>query len=199
MSCCGGNQSSMIDSIHIPTWTEKETLVYLAQLARGASVAIECGTYLGKSAKVMLMANPKLTLYCIDTFACKGEPMMIDYLKSIGETNLNKTTFEICWEHTLAKEIKEERCILILGDSKNGANLLNKIRGENFSDLVFIDDGHESWQVKQDIECLLPLMKRGGIMVGHDYDGDNDVAQGVHQSGIAFDVPVPRLWRHFKR
>jgi hypothetical protein len=66
-------------------------------------------------------------------------------------------------------------------------------------DFVFVDDGHETWQVKQDIEYMLPLIRRGGILCGHDFDTPhNDVAMGVIQSGISFDIAVPRVWRHIK-
>lgn len=45
----------------------------------------------------------------------------------------------------------------------------------------------------------MPFLKSGGEMCGHDFDvPHNDVAKGVIASGIAYDVPIPRMWRHTK-
>lgn len=182
---------------NIPTWTEALTLAYLAELASRSTTIIECGTYLGASAKAMLLANPRLKLYCIDTFACQGEAMMLAYLKSQGATKgiEQMTTYDICRHYTLRDEFNAGRCTLISGDSRAGSQNLAQFVPNGTIDAVWIDDGHAEEDVLRDIVCLMPFLKPGGEMVGHDYDGDNDVARGVQMSGIKFDVPVPRMWR----
>lgn len=193
----------VLDRVNIPTWTETLTLAYLAELASKSENIIEAGTYLGASAKVMLLANPKLKLYCIDTFTCVGEPMMQDYLKSVGE-NRHLLTGQICRQYTLKQECDEGRCTLILGDSSDGArhlrgNDLSKPNHGEWADAIFVDDGHAEEDVLRDIRCLMPFLKSGGQMCGHDFDvPHNDVAKGVIASGIAYDVPIPRMWRHVR-
>jgi predicted O-methyltransferase YrrM len=55
---------------------------------------------------------------------------------------------------------------LFLGSSKNVLPFLQ----EREFDLIFIDGGHEYKEVISDITMCLPLIKRGGIMCGHDFD-----------------------------
>lgn len=175
----------------IRTWTEPATLEYLAKLAQRSSFILECGTYTGASAKAMLDANPKLHLTCIDTFECRNESMMSDYPAGM-------TTKEICEQITLKKEIEEGRCKLIVGDSKSAVSKLNAMFEAMF-DAIWVDDGHLTEDVLRDIHCLMPFLRDGGEMCGHDFDVPyNDVALGVIQSGIKFDVPIPRVWRHIK-
>lgn len=177
----------VLDRLNIATWTEVLTLCYLAELAHSSCSIIECGTYTGASAKVMLIANPTLNVTCIDTFECKNEPMMDAYPK-------NMTTKEICEQITLRKEIEEGRCRLIVGNSEQGSHQLSGLH-----DAIWIDDGHSEDDLRRDIRCLMPLLKSGGEMVGHDFDvPHNDVARGVISTGIHFDVPIPRMWRHVK-
>lgn len=162
------------DQIPIPTWTEPHCLNFLAKAARHAMFAVELGTYFGASARVMLQANPKLHLWCVDKFEVFGSRQVTEIF--------------------LGQWISEGRCELIVGDSKK-ANEMLLPRMRSGIDLCFVDDGHEDFQVLSDIWQMLPLISPSGLLCGHDYDGDNDVARGVHKSGIKFDLPVPRMWR----
>lgn len=158
-----------------PTWTEPHCLAYLAEQASKSEYALELGTYIGASALVMLRANPKLHLWTCDHFgAFWGNEAMA--------------------RHYLSKEIAEHRCEIIVGDSKRAAEMLSHMKQR--IDLCFCDDGHEAYQVLADITNCMPLISPNGVFCGHDYDQTNDVAQGVHRSGIKFDIPVPRLWSH---
>lgn len=157
----------------VPTWTEPHCLAYLAELASKCSFMVEYGTYVGASALVMLRANPTLHLWTVDHFqAFFGNKQVA--------------------EHFLAKEIAEHRCELIVGDSERAAEMLSHMRGK--IDGCFCDDGHEDWQVLSDIKNTMPLLRKFGVMAGHDFDETNDVAIGVKKSGYHYDVPVPRLW-----
>lgn len=164
-------------SDHIFTWTETEALAYLAELASTASLVVESGCYLGRSAKVMLDANPKLHMWTVDKFMVAGT------------------------EHTtrffLAEEIKQGRCEIIVGDSQRALEMLQHVAGK--IDLAWVDDGHAEEDLLRDIRCLSPLMRPGGIMVGHDFEvPHNDVARGVIQSGVPYTNPLPRVWQYIR-
>lgn len=163
----------------IPSWTEPATLAYCAEVASRSTVMVEVGSYVGVSAKVMLRANPNLHLWCIDIF----------------------TAFEfneqIC-AYFLKEEIAAHRCELIKGDSIRGSEMVQHTKGH--LDAVWVDDGHLKTDVMRDIGCFLPLVRSGGEIFGHDWEGTNDVAQGV-LSMIPRDrltFPVPRVWSHVK-
>lgn len=159
-------------SRHIFTWTEPHNLAFLAEHASKASCAVELGSYMGRTARVMLDAGCQ-HLWTVDNFQVPG-------------------TLECC-QFFLQHYIRTGQCEIIKGDSGTAAAMLNHMRGK--IDFVFVDDGHETHQVLADIRYMLPLLKSGAILCGHDFDvPHNDVAQGVIQSGIPFTVPVPRLW-----
>jgi hypothetical protein len=71
-------------------------------------------------------------------------------------------------------------------------------------DFVWVDDGHATEDVKRDIRCFWPLVRKGGEMFGHDFDSPpNDVALGVidaarTQPGFVHTLPVPRVWSAIK-
>jgi len=158
------------------TWTETQTLEYLASLARKSDIIVESGTYMGASAFAMMSAaKPTAHMWCIDKFPVAGTEFV---------TRRNLTWW-----------IERGQLEIITGDSERGAQMLSHMRGK--VDLIFVDDGHAEEDVMRDIRCLQPLLKPGGVMVGHDFDVPyNDVARGVIQSGIKYTVPVPRLWRY---
>lgn len=158
------------------TWTEDNVMEYLCEAARSAKVIVETGCYMGATARAMLMAAPQdAHLWTIDTFAVAGTEFT---------SRLN-----------LQPWIRAGRCELIVGDSQRGAEMLWHMKGK--VDLVMVDDGHAEEDVLRDIRCLKPLLRPGGVMLGHDFEvPHNDVARGVVRSAIPYDIPVPRLWRH---
>lgn len=163
-------------SAFIPTWTEPYNLAFLAEHASKAQYAVELGSYMGRSAKVMLDAGCQ-HLWAVDNFQVFG-------------------TMEIC-QHFLADYIFKGQCELIKGDSIRAHEMLSHMVGK--IDFVFVDDGHATEDVKRDIAMMLPLLREGAIMCGHDFEvPHNDVAQGVIQSRIVYTVPVPRMWMHVK-
>lgn len=168
-------------SDHIPTWTERETLCFLAEESSKAKLVVECGTYAGRSARVMLDANPGIHLWCIDKFD------LVFGMQKIAT-------------RMLQPYVLDGVCELINGDSSKGGEMLQHMRGK--IDLLWIDDGHATEDVLRDIHWLVPLLRPGGICLGHDFDPIpkyNNVAIGVIQSGIKYDLPLPRMWRHIKQ
>lgn len=165
---------------HIPTWTEPASLAYWAEIASGSDCMVELGTYIGASALVMLEANPKLHLWCVDIF----------------------TAFAFNQEvaaYFLREHIKSGRCELIKGDSEKAGEMLKHMSGR--LDAVVVDDGHATEDVKRDIRCMLPLLRSRGVLTGHDFDVPyNDVALGVISS-LPMDqvaIMVPRCWTYIK-
>jgi hypothetical protein len=65
-------------------------------------------------------------------------------------------------------------------------------------DSVFIDGCHAFAETLGDIECFLPLIRRGGIICGHDYDARwPGVMDAVNYAfGEDFFLPAGRIWAH---
>lgn len=163
---------------NIFTWTEPLSLAWLAEQASKSTFAIECGVYMGHSSKVMLAANPNLHLWAVDLFMVEGTKKVAEYF--------------------MAKEIADGRLEIIPKSSPAAAEMLTHMMGQ--IDLCFIDGGHDTETVSKDIRSFLPLLRKGGVLCGHDLDQnpDNDVTQGVKQSLPSFTEPVPRMWMYIK-
>lgn len=158
------------------TWTEDIVLDYLCELASTAKVIVESGTYMGASAYAMLCAAPPdCHMWCVDRFMVAGT-------EHVTRRNLSH------W-------MRREQCEIMVGDSETARQLLDFMIGK--VDICWVDDGHAEEDVMRDIRCLRPLLRPGGVMVGHDFEvPHNDVARGVIRSGIKYTVPIPRLWRY---
>ncbi len=102
---------------------------------------IEIGVLEGDTTKYLLANNPHLVMYVIDPFPKRKELI----------TNIDEF---------------QDRVKIIELKSDEAVRLFDK---REF-DFVWIDGDHSYEQVKRDIENYLPLVKKGGIIGGHDYD-----------------------------
>jgi cephalosporin hydroxylase len=59
--------------------------------------------------------------------------------------------------------------------TKFGGDSFDRIKEfeDNSIDFAFVDANHEYEFVKRDIEALLPKMKSGGVLAGHDYNSSH--------------------------
>jgi len=64
--------------------------------------------------------------------------------------------------------------------SKQAAGLFHRYRKPYF-DMVFIDADHTYKAVKEDITLWKPLIRKGGILSGHDYGSYSEVAEAVDE------------------
>lgn len=156
----------------IRTWTSETELAWIAENATRCTNWLELGSYCGRSAKVALLANPNLTITCLDTW----------------DDHDCLPTFK----HHLRKEIGEGRVVWLQGRTQE---TIHKISGTY--DGCWIDAGHVAPEVKQDVLNVIPFMKAGSILSGHDWYGDNDVAQGVREAihGHIWN-PVDSIWAY---
>lgn len=162
------------------TWTERPTLAYLCELAQTAQFIVESGCYMGASAFAMMQAAPDTAhMWTIDKFMVAGT--------------------EFVTRKNLERFISSGRLEIIVGDSERGGEMLVHMKG--LVDVIFIDDGHAEEDLRRDIRSLFPLLKPGGVMCGHDWEGDNDVARGVKSmfNPGMIEVPLPRLWQVVRR
>lgn len=112
----------------------------------GAEVGVEAGIY----SEVLCQKNPQLTLYCIDGWG-KGEE-------------------RYRYWHRLQRKKAQERLApyntnVIHEWSTDAAKRFPK----EYFDFVYIDANHSFDSAMIDIITWTPLVKKGGIVSGHDY------------------------------
>ena len=150
----------MIDisrALAVPGYMSEGELTYLATLVsefKWYDRICEVGSYKGRSS-VAIAANTAADVYCVDTW---GE---FDHSEEL--TDESRWSFDQWQKNTrgLKNIYPVNHCSLFA--ARDYAR--NAIR---FS-MVFIDADHNLESVKADIAAWGPLVKKGGILCGHDY------------------------------
>lgn len=62
------------------------------------------------------------------------------------------------------------------------------------ADLIYIDGSHDEQDVAADIHAYWPLLRKGGVLFGDDYDSFEEVRQAVSASGHVFELHGGRYW-----
>lgn len=172
--------TEMFDGLMVDT--PPRDLDALADLAERACsrhqnwLAIEVGSWVGRTAKHILRGASRHclpgTLLCVDTFA--GSPS--DATGVIAANHPPGRVFELFCRNL--KESLYREIFPLIGTSKQiGSNWPR----DRKADLVFIDANHDYESVLEDIEIWYPKVKRGGILVGHDYGVFEGVTRAVDE------------------
>ena len=132
-------------------------------------VGVELGVYKGELCGALLAAFPKLHLHLVD--AWRAFPADSLYVKSgDGASRLSDSQHLANKLETIARvESYPGRYTIwhCLGNEAARAMLDNGLK--ETIDFIFIDAEHTEPAVKSDIMMWWPLIKRGGIISGHDY------------------------------
>lgn len=126
-------------------------------LDRPCHVAVEIGSFLGWWARRFLLATPEATLYCVDPWGegCRVTP---------PGSNEELVGDGVYREWRLNTEEFRERCVALRGTSEEWSS---KFNGE--IDFLFVDGVHKVPAVLADLRGWVPKVRRGGLIVGHDW------------------------------
>jgi hypothetical protein len=129
----------------------------LARLASG-KICLEIGSYCGRS--TLWLASTAASVWAFDTFDGRGI-----------EGAEKRNTLAI-FQHNLNQYGVRPKVKVCQGES--GALLpLFRERGDRF-DLCFIDGAHDEASVSSDVELCLGVLRKGGVLVFHDYGSPVD-------------------------
>ena len=173
-----------------------DTMIMLAQLIPIDGVAVEIGSMLGGSAKIICEHAPQMkNLYCIDV-GWKLDIPCVDYssLDSILHTfGLDRS--KSC--RRLASEI--------LAPHHDKVRLMDSQSPYELSwwteqvDFVFEDSSHENPQLRDNLDFWWSHLKSGGIMAGHDFipawqDVYSEITAFTTQHGVDLKVNGTIWW-----
>ena len=124
---------------------------------------IEIGSFVGESTVLFAQSFKEVT--AIDPF-----------LEGYDETDPTSHSFDFdnVYQTYLDRTTIHSNINTIVDTSDNA---VNELIGKEF-DFIYIDGIHTYDQVKKDIENYLPLVKKGGVIGGHDY------VNGGHLAGV---------------
>ena len=128
------------------------------------STFIEVGSYLGKSASIMLVeiinSNKPIAFHCVDHF--KGSP---DESNHLDEAKAHGGSLRPAFDRNLQSVSHYAGFHVHQMESTEAAKLFEP----GTVDFVFIDAQHTEEAVNADIVAWWPVVKPGGLLAGHDY------------------------------
>tara|TARA_Y100000310_G_scaffold274714_1_gene290883 strand:- start:2641 stop:3219 length:579 start_codon:yes stop_codon:yes gene_type:complete len=138
---------------------------FLQALAIGRSNILEIGSYKGLSAAIMLKANSRLRMTCIDPWdgPCAGYA-------------INGTTMAE-FESNLERIGVRDRVSVAQGMSKDVVPGLPECQ----FDATWIDGDHDENAVYSDMCGVWPKLKQGAAMTGHDAVPDSGAMRAVER------------------
>lgn len=182
---------------------DKNAMITISKLIPENGIAVEIGSRLGGSAKIILdYAKESIHLYCIDL-----EWKHTESINSITDDNamelLRKSHPEILNFNSTYDYAKH-----LLKDYKN-VTLIPGSAPYDFQywntpvDFVFEDSGHVNPQLKENLDFWWSKLKYNGIMAGHDYnktwpDIITEVQNLSDKNGCEFNV-IGDVWWMIKK
>jgi MMP 1-O-methyltransferase len=139
-------------------WMSDLELEFLARAAKESETIVEFGCYLGRSTRA-LADNTKGIVYAVDPwngvyYNNDGNP--INILKSTAYRDFGVNLRD----HIDSGKVKPYKLY-----SHEFKNLIP----QGSADFVFIDGDHRKNEVLEDIQIAERLVRKGGIIAGHDY------------------------------
>ncbi len=157
-------------------------------------IGVEIGVYGGEHALSMLEHLDVERLYCIDPYELYDD--YTAYVKRIGVDIAPLSAAEM-----RAKELLKDHRDKLTWIKKMSADAVSDIAGE--VDFVYIDGNHLESYVKSDLENYLKVLKKGGVIGGHDFyngfqrqhDGVIDaVTKFIANTEYKLQVELPDWW-----
>lgn len=157
---------SLIDlsqALKIQGWMEENELRWLAHMASVSTAVIECGTWKGRSARAMA-DNTTGNVYVVDNWcdASESSDKRKEEISSRGASAI-----ELEWRNNLEHHLESGKVHLFRGNSPDMAPVVQLATGG--VDFAFIDADHAFEGCVNDIRAYWQVVKRGGILAGHDY------------------------------
>lgn len=144
------------NALKIPGWMSERELIWLGKMAQNCQTIVEFGSYLGRSTRA-LADNCEGRIWAVD-------PWNGDYFLEDG----NK--LDVVNTYVMPIFIENLRNHIIVGKVFPTRNFSNNFDLPFEVDMVFIDGDHRYTTVQKDIQKAIKLVKKGGIISGHDYN-----------------------------
>lgn len=117
----------------------------------------EIGVYTGEYSEILCSKNPEMKLHCID-------PWKVYKSEEIEPFAQNQEALDRFYEEA-KKRLAPYNCILHRSTSMEAVKEFEP----NSLDFVYIDANHSYENVKEDLEAWSKIVRKGGIVSGHDY------------------------------
>lgn len=139
-------------------------------LEQGYKTFVEVGCKEGRTTGHVLKAVPDARVIAIDPWCAMPEQKDVKGGETYEEWDFEKIEREF---HENVGE-HADRCFMVRYESEGAAAIMTGTSLSHFMaapvDIVFIDAAHDYENVKKDIRLWWPLIREGGMLVGHDFN-----------------------------
>lgn len=150
--------------IEIPNMGSPDLAKLFAEL--GFKVGAEIGVLHGDYSEILCKANPKLHLYCVDSWRADKYPegfLEQSHPRPGADT---QEYYDDAYQIAI-KKLSPYNCTLI---RKTSMEALKDFE-DNSLDFVYLDAGHDFLNFILDLHHWKDKVRVGGILAGHDYSG----------------------------
>jgi hypothetical protein len=195
-------------ALNTPGYMPKHELKWLAEHASRAQRIVEIGSWKGRSTRALAdhVYQPGGVVYAIDHWSGQlrdpaAAPERELMTRGGGDRAAGKAIIQAEFNANLADHIAAGTVVPVDWNSQLGLPThvqLPKV------DLLFIDGDHSLVGCQSDIDNFAPLVRKGGILAGHDYNnqprhrGVREIVdqyfgdKGLQTHGTIWWVEVPR-------
>lgn len=166
---------------------------------RPSIVGVEVGVWDGLLSDTLLASNSRLTLYMVDNW--QTDATMPQCLQSHSQIDQARQQAAAIGSKYHPRSIVLELSSLEAAEQFRLQQIQPQQIHNQMLDFVFIDAEHSYHSVLADIRAWSPLVRVGGIVSGHDYNGVGDcrLGWGVRRAvdeifGDAVQVSSGRVW-----
>lgn len=125
-------------------------------------VGCEIGVYTGLTSVALLQTFPHLFLFMVDPWQSKG--LLGSMKRNRSQRYMDNVFNLVVKEVEFAKDRSEiQRIRSVAGSVKHETKSL---------DFAFIDANHKYEHAWEDVMAWWPKIKKGGVLMGHDYNGN---------------------------
>ena len=146
-------------------------------------VGVEIGTAGGGLTKTLLYHMPKLKLYTIDPYIrTEGS----EYGMLLAQEQVDRSEVE-------ADIVLKRFGFRVVAIKKKSDDAVKDIKEK--VEFVWIDGNHDGDQVERDIDNYIPLVKKGGLLGGHDYGYATDATDIIDAKfGDKLQLGIDAVW-----
>jgi predicted O-methyltransferase YrrM len=147
----------------ITGWMQTSELEWLATRASQCKRIAEIGSWMGRSARAMA-DNSKAEIWCVDTWRGSGEEHDRELAGKPKDWLFDQ------FKANMGDLLSAGRLMTLRADSIQAAQTIG-LGFELRFDMIFIDGDHSYEGCKADLLAWKPLLNKGGLLCGHDFDG----------------------------
>lgn len=156
-------------------WCSFEDQRWLTEAVQGLpenALIVEIGTFKGKATAVMALAclETKRRIVTIDPF--------IEYTHCFGKTVTQALGLHQSWEEIYQDFLHLFKGVPFVSHIRKSSHQAAKGWNEGEIDMIWIDGDHFEEMVLLDLNLWCPLVKKGGIISGHDWRWES-VRKGI--------------------